>query len=1117
MSRQTSLINRPETADMMELGQGVKKVEWVTDSRSPLCGTFIVYLEDHTFGTLIRSRLSKDERVAFVGYRVPHPLENKLEIRLRCKVDSPFTVMLNAISSVRLNVSHLKKVYLSALREKSGTINANSFHVIHRCVTITRGLELCCLQSLHTKTGVDPEAWKVCINPQVEPKIQSSHITALDVCEAPRTLSNYRFVVVVGYASGVICLAGVGSDGVFHIISHNDKNNSQVLHVEVHLDSKADTIGRPALHSFALLEGGTIIRFAWDNLQQTNIECGEGIVGIRASFMHSLIVQYAADRMVLKALDTDTAIKTFEKVGSDKWNQNAICFHPQKPLIAFAGDSAVRYTAAPRWETYEFGRGAVHTEAISCLHFIMLSDMVALMTASSDKIAVWDFDSQTVLYSRPGRQFRVCTLTDVGEKEVTLAIIGDLNSSEPWQVTRLSLPADDRMVEIGVKRPAAASGQTERSGMTNNKRLRRMVDVEAEDAGDNEQEDGFFDGIDAIDVEPEKWETPRSESGDRRHNDDVLNMLNDEASITLMDDLERLKRRVAQLEKRSEKRYPLTPGACPPPADESSQWLMYWDDVGQITKQGSDDSSTLHVHLFSGPNAGYIQRHDRHNCHTAALSPRSLVTGSDVMFAGAPHGLVTFNNLTTNEIWERRLKNDAIAAVAVADDFVAALGNGVLYLFSVAGSVLGVYQLKGEAVGIAAKGNLLAVISDCSSYQRSSSLYSIRLLWVNGLRGLARNSLNRVVDLYDDLLVLPSGRHVAWLSISDQLNLWIADSSGQLLSLVPAMASFHKLGGVSFEWVPSLHLADLLPDATHDEPRKHIKAFPLYVNDQKLCYVRLKDNERYPHSHAPVNFLGYTLRKAPLRIECASGAYMPFSQFHSVMTRDPKLKEVSASGVVEDVAAIPWQQYDEMRHSLTLQGAQLELLMQLQQAYGFWFRDAERVTQKAATSMGNVELVHDKWLLRMLRKVKGQRQDGNVLFDVLRMIRFQRCLDTAADILADQMDSRQRKVLQDASMLLAGVPSRELFASHDQQVQENQPSARSSEVDRTSGLSVNEVSVVRAPADTVKDLAAAMSNVVPQPQTTTASKAAGRPVPGFVPVQNDNKEPDNWMEQVFKS
>lgn len=50
--------------------------------------------------------------MAFVGYRVPHPLENKLEIRLRCKVDSPFVVMLNALSSVRSNVAQLKKVYL---------------------------------------------------------------------------------------------------------------------------------------------------------------------------------------------------------------------------------------------------------------------------------------------------------------------------------------------------------------------------------------------------------------------------------------------------------------------------------------------------------------------------------------------------------------------------------------------------------------------------------------------------------------------------------------------------------------------------------------------------------------------------------------------------------------------------------------------------------------------------------------------------------------------------------------------------------------------------------------------------------------------------------------------
>ncbi|EKX72026.1 DNA-directed RNA polymerase II, putative [Theileria equi strain WA] len=121
MSKQTSLINRPETADMVELAEGIKKVEWIPDTRFPLCGTFIVHLEDHTFGALIRSRLSRDERVTFVGYRIPHPLENKLEIRLRTKVDSPFTVILNAISGLKGNFSHLKKVYSAALREHVGS------------------------------------------------------------------------------------------------------------------------------------------------------------------------------------------------------------------------------------------------------------------------------------------------------------------------------------------------------------------------------------------------------------------------------------------------------------------------------------------------------------------------------------------------------------------------------------------------------------------------------------------------------------------------------------------------------------------------------------------------------------------------------------------------------------------------------------------------------------------------------------------------------------------------------------------------------------------------------------------------------------------------------------
>eukprot|EP00371_Babesia_bovis_P002890 XP_001611537.1 hypothetical protein [Babesia bovis T2Bo] len=976
-----------------------------------------------------------------------------------------------------------------------------------RCVVAARGLEVCCVQSLHKKASIDPGSWKVCSNKDIEEKIKNSHITAISVCDPPNTLTKFRFIVALGYHNGMISLAGVDTEGVFNVISHNDKHSEGVNRLYLHLD--AANSGLSALHTYVMLQSGTVHHFTWNKLEHTQIDVGNNILGLRTNLYHKMIMYYNSDGMTLKALDTNYVLKTFDNVGTSVWGECPVAFHPLKRLVAFAGSSAVRYTSGPRWDVYEFGKGLVHNEPISFMEFAILGDVVALLTASSDKVAIWDFDSQVVLFSMTSTPFRVCAMTDLSEKEVSLAVIGDLTNQAQWNVKRLSMPKDDRMVDLGAKNTEQPLSQTRKS----NKRLRHMVDTEAVDAGDVEEDDNdLFDLTDMLETEVNKEQTPRSESADYHTARRYLDMFNDESSQTLLDDIDRLKRRVAQLESHSQDRYGLTPGACPPPEDEASQWLLYWDDAGQITKQGSGDTITIHVHIYSGPNAGYIQRHDKHNCHTAALSSRALVTGSDIVIGGTTHGLVTFNNLSTNETWERRLKNDSIACVAVADDFVAVLGTGILYIYSIAGSVLGIYHLKGDPVGIAAKGNLLAVITECITNSRATSVYSTRLLWINGLRGLARNSLNRVVDLYDDLLVLPEGRQITWLSISDQLNLWVGDSSGQLISLLPAMASFHKLGGVSLEWVPSLDLGDLMPDSSNDETRKVIKAFPLYVNEQKLCYVRLKDNERYPHSNSPVNFLGYTLRKASLRIECASGAYMPFNQFHTVMTRDPKLKEMSASGIVEDVANIPWQQYDEMRHSLTLQGAQMELLMQLQQTYGFWFRDAERMAQKAATSMRNLELVHDKWLLRTLRKVKGQRQDGNVLYDVLRMIRFQRCLDTAAEILSDQMDNRQRKVMQDAAMLLAGVPSNAPFPVQEPQMTEIQREAKTGDNVATTGPGVNDVSIIR------RNLNADVNKPVfnPVSPANPSNNAAKPSLKGFNTVEESSNPSDNWVEQVFK-
>lgn len=59
------------------------RVSCAMDARIPNCGTFTLFLEDHTMGALIQQQLLTDESVIFASYRAPHPLENKIEIRAR--------------------------------------------------------------------------------------------------------------------------------------------------------------------------------------------------------------------------------------------------------------------------------------------------------------------------------------------------------------------------------------------------------------------------------------------------------------------------------------------------------------------------------------------------------------------------------------------------------------------------------------------------------------------------------------------------------------------------------------------------------------------------------------------------------------------------------------------------------------------------------------------------------------------------------------------------------------------------------------------------------------------------------------------------------------------------
>ena len=60
-------------------GENNQKVTYSEDKIN--LGTTVVYDEDHTLGNIVRMQLLRDKTVKFAGYRKPHPLENKIEIK----------------------------------------------------------------------------------------------------------------------------------------------------------------------------------------------------------------------------------------------------------------------------------------------------------------------------------------------------------------------------------------------------------------------------------------------------------------------------------------------------------------------------------------------------------------------------------------------------------------------------------------------------------------------------------------------------------------------------------------------------------------------------------------------------------------------------------------------------------------------------------------------------------------------------------------------------------------------------------------------------------------------------------------------------------------------------
>ncbi|RXM95048.1 Alpha-ketoglutarate-dependent dioxygenase alkB-like 4 [Acipenser ruthenus] len=110
-------MNAPPAFESFLLFEGEKKITITKDTKVPNACLFTLNKEDHTLGNIIRSQLLKDPQVLFAGYKVPHPLEHKIVIRVQTTPDySPQEAFTNAITDLISELSLLEERFRTRSR-----------------------------------------------------------------------------------------------------------------------------------------------------------------------------------------------------------------------------------------------------------------------------------------------------------------------------------------------------------------------------------------------------------------------------------------------------------------------------------------------------------------------------------------------------------------------------------------------------------------------------------------------------------------------------------------------------------------------------------------------------------------------------------------------------------------------------------------------------------------------------------------------------------------------------------------------------------------------------------------------------------------------------------------
>ncbi|BFZ24260.1 hypothetical protein BsWGS_27299 [Bradybaena similaris] len=78
--------------------------------------TFVLHDEDHTLGNALKYILNKNPNVAFVGYSITHPSENKINLRIQTTGAPAVDVLKQGLKDLKLMCSHMLTTFESATK-----------------------------------------------------------------------------------------------------------------------------------------------------------------------------------------------------------------------------------------------------------------------------------------------------------------------------------------------------------------------------------------------------------------------------------------------------------------------------------------------------------------------------------------------------------------------------------------------------------------------------------------------------------------------------------------------------------------------------------------------------------------------------------------------------------------------------------------------------------------------------------------------------------------------------------------------------------------------------------------------------------------------------------------